>query len=342
GKLARGSKEMGAVFSYLWVQSIVKEARTHGASANWARILAEFSGPISIDLDSGKQTDSQHPRVEAKVVYDAPSTSESTNLALQLGRAAPRSAPATERPCAKGSVVRTIGVSKFCVYAPHKSNECRTGFRRRTVKSKKGRRRLCVRMLKDLKAPVARINTDANKTLYTSGKCPKGYQASGKKGTLNRCISKVTADGKTRRRCSEGRLVGKGPRAVCLVNPLTLQAPCTPARCAYVVNTRAGVILSPAKRAGQTKTCPEGKYSPEHRMCIISRIKTKVKKQPKVCNTTAMAGKKGEKLLKSGTCLYWVENNKARRPGLYRNPIGPMAESSTQSPKQRRPPKRRR
>ena len=344
GELAWGDSDIGGVFSYKLITALMAEAKNKGDKADWKSLLKPFNGAISMRLKSGDTTDAQHPRIETKLTYVAGGSAGAGKTGGKVG-GKPGLKPGKLRPgmnikphaasagCPKGSAAKKFGARTFCVHSPLKGNKCRKGFSRKY--SKKKRRTFCIAKYKQTKSIHPGATSGKGKSLFTKGKCPKGYRLAGKKGKFNRCVAQGKGGAKPAKACPEGRKVGK----TCLVQKLKLRSACSLRKCPYFINTKDGLIMRKPKRKGKKGYCPEGKVSKRHRMCVVARIKTRVK-QPGVCARQPMAGKAAQKLIAKGTCTYWVENTK-KGAGLYRRANTGMIKPAVLRPSKKIRPKKR-
>ena len=69
-ELAWGNPEVGGVFTYLFIDSVIKQANK-GDKAEWAKVLKPFKSAISMSLGDGEMSEDQHPRVDEKISYGA-------------------------------------------------------------------------------------------------------------------------------------------------------------------------------------------------------------------------------------------------------------------------------
>jgi hypothetical protein len=69
GELAWGDSAIGGVFTFKFIESVIKEANK-GDESEWENILKVFKGKsISMLLATGEESDKQHPQVEYTVTY---------------------------------------------------------------------------------------------------------------------------------------------------------------------------------------------------------------------------------------------------------------------------------
>ena len=215
GELAWGDSDIGGVFSYKLITALMAEAKNKGDKADWKSLLKPFNGAISMTLKSGDTTDAQHPRIETKLTYVKGGSTGGGTVSGGTGLKPGTLKPGTLKPgasirpslqatrCPKGSAVKKVGSRQYCVHSPMKGNKCRKGFMRKYSKKKK--RSMCISKLKQAKTVHAAAASGKTKSLFTKGKCPKGFRLAGKKGKFNRCVAQGSGGAKPAKACPEGR-----------------------------------------------------------------------------------------------------------------------------------------